>query len=372
MDSYEMREEIDRGGVKYFLQTSYSPKKRCIQSSFFKNGTLFDTGITRIDGKPSADELRTLTRETHGRNKERFMFLMNVRDKVRTLSDPMPHCKLARALFRRNLFHEAIEEALLAEGKGDVDSQPYMVIGESYYRLGDYDGAFKAIRKGIDLNPDYPDLHNLLGKIYLKQNRCSPAIESFEKAKELNLYYGEPYLNLAKAYMLNSIVKEDFELSRNLDETLLANLERAVQLNPFIQGEALENVRRLIGEKKYSEALEILDGIEQYGGSSGLEDIVLEMYLLLIGGKDEMLEEDIERHMSSVETIIEQNPTFADGYNSLGILHTAKCKILMDKAAGAFQKALEINGNYRKAQKNLRLTENDRQGIFILLKALLD
>ncbi len=44
----------------------------------------------------------------------------------------------------------------------------------------------------------------------------------------------------------------------------------------------------------------------------------------------------------------------------------------MDKASEAFSKALEINNNYKKAQKNLRLAENDRQGIFILLKALLD
>jgi hypothetical protein len=44
----------------------------------------------------------------------------------------------------------------------------------------------------------------------------------------------------------------------------------------------------------------------------------------------------------------------------------------MDKASAAFRKALEINANYNKAKKNLRLSENDRQGIFILLKALLD
>jgi len=44
----------------------------------------------------------------------------------------------------------------------------------------------------------------------------------------------------------------------------------------------------------------------------------------------------------------------------------------MDKASEAFNKALEINSRYEKARKNLRLTENDRQGIFILLKALLD
>ena len=103
-----------------------------------------------------------------------------------------------------------------------------------------------------------------------------------------------------------------------------------------------------------------------------VDDIILELYLSLVQSGDEMEEGEIEKYLDKVSGILDRNPTFADAWNSLGLLYTAKCKIFMDKASEAFRKALEINNDYDKARKNLRLTENDRQGIFILLKALLD
>lgn len=67
--SFELREEIDHGGKKYFLQTSFIPQKGVIQSSFFKNGVLFDTVQVAVDGKTTRDDMRRATKETHLENK---------------------------------------------------------------------------------------------------------------------------------------------------------------------------------------------------------------------------------------------------------------------------------------------------------------
>lgn len=367
-----MREEIEYGGRNYFLQTGFLPKKKCIQSSFFANGALFDTQIRRIEGKPSPDDLKTLTKEFHLHNKSKFQFILGVREKAKTSDNPLTHLKLAQALFRRNLYAESIREAELAIEKGNTDSLPYIVIGSAFYRVGEYDEAFGAVQKGVDINPEYPDLHNLMGLIYLKQQRCRDAIESLKRAIGLNIYYSEPYLNLAKAYVLNSIVKEDYELSKDMDAKFSSNMERACQLNPFIQGDVLEEAKRLFDEKKYEETIELLDGLEERSKGNGIEDILLELYLVFLRDGDSLSEDVLDEYLKRIGEIIDQNPNFADGYNSLGILYTAKCKIFMDMASASFKKALEINNHYRKARKNLRLAENDRQGIFILLKALLD
>ena len=69
---------------------------------------------------------------------------------------------------------------------------------------------------------------------------------------------------------------------------------------------------------------------------------------------------------------LEANPGYADLQKDLGRLYAAKCKIFIDKAHKSFNEALTINKSYRKAEKNLKLTANDRQGIHFLLKALLD
>jgi tetratricopeptide (TPR) repeat protein len=370
--SYELREEIDQGGRKYFLQTSLLPQKGIIQSSFFKNGALFDTVQTSIDGKAAPDDLRRSTKEAHLENKQKFQLLLGASERIRSSDDPKTHLRVAQALFRRHLYNEAIQEAQRSIDKGNKNSLPNMIIGESYYEMGTYDKAIKATRAGIDIAPEYPDAHNLLGKIYLKQHKCKLAIECFTRAIGLNLYYGEPYLNLSRAFILNTIVKEDYELSRDLDTAFLSNLERAGQLDSYLVHDRVEEAKRLFGEKNYEGVFEALESVRQQPIRGGIDDIVLDLCIMLISDGEEFQEGEIEKYLERVREIVDQNPTFADGQNSLGILYTAKCKIFMDKASAAFRKALEINANYNKAKKNLRLSENDRQGIFILLKALLD
>ena len=371
MDNFELREEIRHSGVNYFLQTSYNPDNGQIKSSFFRDGTVFDSVVKTVK-ETGADELREITKDIHQRNKRSFRFILDARDNIGKSDDPNPHLRLAETLLRRNLFREAIVEAETAVEKGAKDSRAWMITGEALYMLDELDMALDAIRKGIEINPDYPDLHNIIGKIFLRQNMCGMAVESFKKSISLNIYYGEPYLNMIRAYLTNTIIKQDYELSRGLEEKFSTNLEKAKQLNTNLREGLLDVVKDLFDKERYEEALKLLDGTGQTNPRSLVDDIILELYLILILSGDEIEEDDIEKYLEKVEEILDRNPTFADAWNSLGILYTAKCKIFMDKASEAFGKALEINQEYEKARKNLRLTENDRQGIFILLKALLD
>jgi len=372
LNGFELREELDHGGRKYFLQTSFFESERKIKSSFFKNGTLFDRIDLDVPEELDGEGIKDKTKSFHNDNKRRFLLLLKARDRIKSSIDHMAHLRVAQALFSRNLFSEAVQEAQEAVKNGCDDSAPYIIIGESYYNLGEYEKAVKAVKMGIEANPEYPDIHNLMGKILLKMNRCREAVDYFNRAVSLNIYYGEPYLNLAKAYVLNTILKEDYELSRDLDRKVKENLDKAMQLDPHIDRSRVEEAMVYFKDKEYKKFVDTLDEARGSSKLDAIDRIFLDLYLMTIHGGEEFREEDIERYLDEVIEIIDRNPTYADGYNSLGILYTAKCKILMDKASDAFRKALEINRNYRKAQKNLRLAENDRNGIFILLKALLD
>jgi len=123
LNSFELREEIDHGGRVYFLQTSYVPDTDRIKSSFFKNGVLFDTVVHEINEKISPNELKSLTKEVHLHNKGKLQALLRARDKVKNFDSAQSHLKLAEALFRRNLFVEAIQECELALKKGNDNSR---------------------------------------------------------------------------------------------------------------------------------------------------------------------------------------------------------------------------------------------------------
>ncbi|MBN2183694.1 MAG: hypothetical protein JW746_00025 [Candidatus Krumholzibacteriota bacterium] len=372
MPSLELREELKYGGIKYFLQTSYLEQQKQILSSFFRNGTVFDTIVQNFDEKPGQNELKELTKKIHGHNKRRLQFIFNARKMIRDSRDPVAHLRVARALLIRNLYNEAIAEAELALENGASDSAPYIILASSWYGIGDSDSAFKAVKKGIELSPDYPDLHNLMGLIYFKEKKCRLAVDCFKRAIGLNLYYGEPYLNLLRAYLLNSMIKEDYDLSRDVGEKFDSNIKRAVQLNSYLNTREIDDVRKLVKEERYEEALALLEKMREGSPRKYAESVILDLYLALIQSGKDICEEDIDQYKRKIEELIDKNPTFADAYNSLGILYAAKCKLLMDKAYSAFGKALEVNTDYKKAQKNLRLTENDKHGIYILLKALLD
>jgi tetratricopeptide (TPR) repeat protein len=372
LEGFELREEIRYGGSSYFLQTSFNPESEQVTSSFFRDGAVFDTMVRKAGGDSEPEELRELTKKVHQQNKRSFRFILDARDNIARSDDPNPHLRLAKVLLRRNLFREAISEAETAVEKGANDSRAWMVIGESFYMMDELDMALDAIRKGIELSPDYPDLHNLIGKIFLRQNMCGLAVESFKKAISLNMYYGEPYLNLIRTYLTNTIIKQDYELSRGLGDKFGTNIEKAKQLNPNMRDGILDDVKAHFEKEEYEQALKLLEGIGPTSARSLVDDIILELYLILVQSEDEIEEGDIGKYLDRVNDILDRNPTFADAWNTLGILYTAKCKLFMDMAGEAFEKALEINGDYEKARKNLRLTENDRQGIFILLKALLD
>ena len=85
-----------------------------------------------------------------------------------------------------------------------------------------------------------------------------------------------------------------------------------------------------------------------------------------------MTEDEIDALIERLAVAIESNPGYADIQNDLGVLYAAKCKIFIDKAHESFRQALQTNPSFRKAEKNLKLAGNDRQGIHFLLKALLD
>ncbi len=372
MSSLELREELKYSGNKYFLQTCYLEQQNHILSSFFRNGTVFDSIVHPFDEKPGRDELKELTKNIHAHNKKRFQFIFEARKIIGDSRDHSAHLKVARALLIRNLYNEAIEEAELALENGAEDSLPYIILASSWFGLGDSDRAFKAVKKGIELSPDYPDLHNLMGLIYYKEKKCRSAVDCFKRAIGLNLYYGEPYLNMIRAYLLNSVIKEDYELSRDIGGKFDSNIKRAVQLNSYLNTAEIEDVKRLFREERFEEALSLLDSIRERSPRKYAESVLIDLYLALIQTGEKISEDDIDQYKCKIEELIDKNPTYADAYNSLGILYTAKCKLFMDKAYDAFGKALEVNTDYRKAQKNLRLIENDKHGIYILLKALLD
>jgi lipopolysaccharide biosynthesis regulator YciM len=66
-------------------------------------------------------------------------------------------------------------------------------LGKLFYRLEMVDDAFEVLT-GIDTGGVlYPDLHQLVGNLYMRKNQCEKAVQEFRKAVDIKLSLRLPY-----------------------------------------------------------------------------------------------------------------------------------------------------------------------------------
>jgi Flp pilus assembly protein TadD len=372
MESYEHRSEIAAYGRTYYLQTNLVPTQHSIITSLFHEGKLLSKRIEEYEPSLAPEKIRMLVRECHEERKGRINSLLSIKNKLKKTEDGKAHLKLGEALFHQNLFRESMTEIVRAVKLGIQQSRAFSLLGNCLLAIGDYEKAIKSFQRGIEISPDYPDLHNDLGCTYLMAKRCKDAVQSFKKALDLNKYYQDGYLNLAIALCLNVVEKEDFELSRNLKARLKEILDKVLQLNPALDTPDFQEALKALSIERYDGVYERLTKIKSDRSNVTNDNLSLDLYLILKFNADSVTEEELDRYIERTLRALETNPGYADKQNDLGILYAAKCKLFIDKANDSFQSALLINKSFKKAEKNLKLAANDRQGIHFLLKALLD
>jgi len=372
MDNYQLRSEILSGGAKYYIQSNLVPNKRAVVTSLFFEGRLLSTRTEGYDPSLQPDAVRTLVRCIHEERKVRITSLLAIREQLKKGVDPRAHLKLGQALHQQKLYKEAMAEVIRAIKLGMEHALAYSILGNCLLATEDCEKALKAFQKGIEISPDYPDLHNDLGRTYLKLERCREAVDAFEKALDINKYYQSAFLNLAVALSLNVVLKQNYDLSRELHSRMRHLLAMNIQLRPSFDGEGFQTAVKAVDDERYDVVHRTLAAIQEEQERIALDDLSLELYLIVKFRGDQLTEDEIDRYIGRLQTALESNPGYADLQNDLGILFTAKCKLLIDRANESFEEALAVNPKFKKAEKNLKLVSNDRQGIHFLLKALLD
>jgi len=372
MEGYDYRSEVLSSGTKYYVQSSLVPAQRVVVTSLFHEGGLLSRQNAAYDATMPSEALRALVRRLHDEFRVRLTSLLDLRERLKKDVDGRAHLRLGEALYRQKLFREAMAEVIRSIKLGLEDAGGYSILGNCLLALGDHEKALRSFQKGIELAPNYADLHNDLGVAYLKLEKCREAVAAIERSLESNRYYQAALLNLAIALALNVVLKQDYDLSRDLRVRMRKLLELNLQLKPHLDTEDFRAAMSAVDSERYDVVYEKLSALKRELDTMAGSDLSLEIYLILKFRADELTEEEIDGLVERLRIALEANPGYADIQNDLGVLYAAKCKLFIDKAHESFRQALQKNPSFRKAEKNLRLAGNDRQGIHFLLKALLD
>ncbi len=95
------------------------------------------------------------------------------------------HYLYAQYLLRANRLNEAIAEIEEAQRLDPLSLTINRELGSMLSWAGQYDRAIEVLRKAIELDPDHPFIHAILGMAYLEISMNDKALREFEREKEI-------------------------------------------------------------------------------------------------------------------------------------------------------------------------------------------
>ena len=93
------------------------------------------------------------------------------------------------------------EATPLADYRYKLLAEGWYEKGESQIKTGAFDEAIESFNKAIDMDPDFAEPHNSMGLLYMKAENAEKAVESFRESIRLDWRFTDAYLNLASLYL---------------------------------------------------------------------------------------------------------------------------------------------------------------------------
>lgn len=371
MTAVGFQDKFRRLEREYLLQTSVNDLNRNIVCSLFHDGRLLATQVLPPLDELSRGDLSETAREIHRQYLSDFDSLLALAEKTFKSDKPELIEKLGKTLYNRRLYDEALMLLEDAVARFPEYHGYRYLLGRIYLSQNRIDRARDELLRSVQLAPEYPDYRNQLGLVYLKLEKAVDAINEFKLACEKNVYYHDAHYNLGLGYILNGIVREDYELAKNIVENCRQAFDRAVMFNPAYLNAFFQKGLADLEQGLFKEAYDDFTRAARNGESLSFQSELLEMYLRNVHAPDSMSETGIQDYIERLKSIIESNPGYADLHNELGMAYTIMGKLIIDRAIEHFDRALSINPDFERAQRNLKLSRNDLKGFEVLLGAIL-
>lgn len=371
MENLGLNNDVSVGGRKFHVQTNLSESEQAIISNVFNEGEVIDSKRVELSDSVSSDEGKARMNDVHQEMITEMEVLYYIYEKVKTVRHAVSANKLGLLFLQKNLVQEAVEQFNLALEIDPNFAEAYTNYGKALLVEEDYEKAIEILEKGVETAPNFADLRNYLGVAYLRSRNYDEAVRQLEAAIDLNPDYlgAQFHLGLAKlGQSLNGAAEGD---DREEPQEALRHLELAAEKKNDAGVERFEQIMELAHHGSYQEAVDRFLETRPKDVLMNFMNIENEFYLKFMYGGKGKDDSFISDYVNELGELIQNNPTYADVHNNLGIAHLIQCRNLFLKALDEFRAALKINPNFKKAEKNLKLAENDGKGFLILLRAIL-
>jgi tetratricopeptide (TPR) repeat protein len=356
MESYRLDSRIMENEKEFLIQTINDTQDGVIKTSLFANGELLDSIIMTHSEAASNEAVLDLVKSTHSEKKSELEYLLKSYQEVLKEGRPEMMYHLGTALYYKRMYAEA-RQLFGAAAKLKYDyHEAYYYLSLTELALKHSDGAIKAGTKAVELRPHFADYHNILGEAFLASDSCKRAVIEFEEAIKLNIYYADAYLNLAIAFILNAVTKEDFNMFSDLSARTVEMLNKAILIFPEYKNATYDEAFMELGRGELKRALTLFQAVREEKKEKIRREKINYFHRFLIY-TDWISQSNIIERINFLEREINRNPSYVDLYHELAICYLQQAKFGWQKSIEYFRKALEINPKFNKAKKAIELSE---------------
>jgi tetratricopeptide (TPR) repeat protein len=356
MESYRLDSKIIEDDKEYLIQTVNDSRDGVIKTTLFMNGEALDSSVLPHAEVISDNDLLNLVKSTHVEKKSELEYLLQSFKEVISGGQPEMLYHLGTALFYKRMYSHARELFLAALKQKPDYHEASFFLSQAELAAGHIDAAIKAGLRAAELRSQFADYRNVLGEAYLAAGSCKRAAIEFEEAIKLNIYYADAYFNLALAYILNAINKEDFEMYPDLANRTLDVLKKAILINPSYKTATYDEAIAAFTAGQQKRAFALLKGVRDEKKELYRQEKASHFNRFLLY-TDWISYNSIAERISRLEREIEKNPGYVDLYNELAICHLHQAKFGWKKGIDYFRKTLEINPDLAKARRSLEIAE---------------
>ncbi len=356
MESYQLNSKIVQDNREFLIQTVNDVKQGVIKSTLFADGEILDSNILPHSDDLSDQQLLNLVKNAHSERQQEIEYLLekftDVMDSGRV--EHMFH--LGTALFYRRMYDHALRLFSAAVKIKPDYHEALMFLAQTYFSLNRISEAIPAAEKAVEHRPQYADYRNVLGESYMAANSCKRAVIEFEEAIKGNVYYADAYFNLATAYVLNAVNREDFELTKNLTDKCIDLYKKAALIYPDYQGKIFNEAIQSLKGENYKRAYELFIQVREIKKERKRKEKAA-YYQRFFIYTDWVSEESIQERIRFLNSEIDKNPDYVDLYYDLAVCHLQKARFEWQKGIAGLSKALEINQKFGKASRALDIAK---------------
>jgi len=368
--TYRLNSRLASTEKEYLVQTINDLHRNRVLSSVFSEGELIEASEESLENGIDAGEVLRRVKEAHEEKTQELEYLIDMyREAIKGQEiDRMVH--LGQTLLYKKMLSEAGSLFQRATELDPESPSAWAHLGATHFMTGKWQESCEALTKSVELRPHFADYRNQLGEAYLALDSCKRAVIEFEEAIKINVYYGEAYLNLALAYILNAIRREDFKLFSTQTEMTTEMLNKAEMIMPEAINQDFIDGRNALGKGDLDKAFQKFLNVRETNREQKHKDFS-GSYLKFMLGSSQINEKLLTRRIKNLKRSIAVNPHYADLHHDLAIAYTLLGSFIHKKAGEEYNKALAINPGFDRARRNLKLAENEVKGFDALLRAIM-